>query len=86
MVGHAALNALGDGTSVDGLAVLDASGQSPRETLRQSVESLDQKTREKALEAAQKLIDTGTLIDVPEDLANFFSPRPKELACHVARV
>ncbi len=73
----AALNALGDGTSVDGLAVLDASGQSPMETLRQSVESLDQKTREKALEAAQKLIDTGTLIDVPEELANFFSPRRK---------
>jgi len=74
----AALNIVGGESPVDGLVVLDASGQSPMETLRQSIESLDPESREKALEAAQKLIDTGTLIDVPEDLANFFSPNRKD--------
>jgi len=74
----AVLNSLGLGSFVDGLVVLDASGQSPMETLRQSVEGLDAESRGKALEAAQKLVDTGTLIDVPDDLANFFSPNRKD--------
>jgi len=75
----AALNALGDAASVvDGLVVLDASGESPMERLRQSIEGLDQKSREKALEAAHALVDTGTLIDVPDDLATFFSPGRKD--------
>ncbi len=70
----AALNILGSDTTVDGLVVLDASGQSPMETLRHSVEGLDSEHRRKALEIAQNLVDTGTLVDVPDDLADFFSP------------
>lgn len=75
----AALNALGEGASVvDGLVVLDASGESPMESLRQSLEGLDRQSREKALEAAQTLVDSGTLIEVPELLATFFSPSRKD--------
>jgi len=75
----AALNALGEEASVvDGLVVLDASGESPMESLRQSLEGLDWQSREKALEAAKTLVDSGTLIEVPEHLATFFSPGRKD--------
>lgn len=74
----ATLSFLGNSLPIDGLVVLDASGQSPMETLRQSVENLDPESRAKALEAAQKLVETGTLIDVPENLATFFAHGKKD--------
>lgn len=70
----AALALIGPNVEVDGLVVLDASGVSPMETLTQSVESLSADLRAKALEAANTLIETGKLIDVPQELADFFSP------------
>ena len=59
---------------VDGLVVLDASGVRPLETLEQSVENLPADLKATALEAAHTLVSTGKLIDVPQELANFFSP------------
>jgi hypothetical protein len=75
----AALNQLGqDADLVDGLIMLDSSGQSPMEALAGSLEDQDEEIRNTAMEAAQTLIKTGALIPVPEILADFFSPSRKE--------
>jgi len=63
---------------VDGFIVIDASGQSPIETLKQSIASLDEELRAKALEAARNLVQRGILIDVPVALADFFAPSRKD--------
>ncbi|OQB96858.1 MAG: Alpha/beta hydrolase family protein [Spirochaetes bacterium ADurb.Bin110] len=63
---------------VDGFVVIDASGQSPMETLKQSVASLDEELRAKALEAAHNLVQRGVLIDVPAELIDFFAPSRKD--------
>ena len=63
---------------VDGFIVIDASGQSPIETLKQSIASLDEELRAKALEAARNLVQMGILIDVPVALADFFAPSRKD--------
>lgn len=75
----AALNQLGqDADLVDGLIMLDSSGQSPMEALAGSLRDQDEEIRNTAMEAAQTLIKTGALIPVPEILADFFSPSRKE--------
>lgn len=75
----AALNQLGsDAFLVDGLIMLDSSGQSPMEALAASLENQDPEIRTIATKAAQTLIQTGTLISVPDILADFFSPGRKE--------
>lgn len=73
-----ALASLDSDTAVDGCVVLDASGVSPMETLTQSLQNLSPDLRAKALEAAHALIAEGKLIDVPGELAGFFSPNRKE--------
>jgi len=70
----AALAQLSTDTEVDGFVVLDASGVGPMETLAQSVENLPPDLKATALEAAHALVSSGKLIDVPQELANFFSP------------
>jgi len=65
-------------SKVDGLIVIDASGQSPMETLKASIESLEMPMREKALEAARALVTRGELIEVPPLLADFFAPNKKD--------
>ena len=75
----AALNRLGqDADLVDGLIMLDSSGQSPMEALSDSLKDQNEETRSIAMEAAHTLIKTGTLIPVPEILADFFGPSRKE--------
>ena len=77
-IAMAALNDERLASLVDGLAVIDASGQSPIETLKQSLAGLDEDLRKKALNAAQSLVQNGVLIDVPAELADFFAPSRKD--------
>jgi len=70
----AALGLLPPEVQVDGLIMLDASGISPMELLRESLDSLSEELESKALEAAETLVKTGNLIEVPPDLEDFFSP------------
>jgi alpha-beta hydrolase superfamily lysophospholipase len=70
----AALGLLSPEVQVDGLIMLDASGISPMELLKQSLDSLSKELESKALEAAETLVKTGNLINVPPDLQDFFSP------------
>lgn len=63
---------------VDGIIALDASGQSPMEALGSSLLEAEASFRDRALEIARHLVETGELLSVPEDLADFFAPSRKD--------
>lgn len=78
-IGAAAINLLEkEGKSVDGLVVLDASGEEPIRGLEASLEGLGETTKEEA-EAIIEAILAGDSFPVPSaQLADFFSPSRAE--------
>ncbi|MCX7027596.1 MAG: alpha/beta hydrolase [Spirochaetes bacterium] len=63
-----------EGLSVDGLAVMAASGESPKESLEKMLESLDEARKEEASRIVAALLTNGTVPEPSETLAEFFAP------------
>lgn len=78
-IGAAAMGeAAGEGVSVDGLAVLDASGAPPAEELRASFADLDDKTRIEAETIVEALLAKKPFDEPSAALADFFAPSRRD--------
>jgi len=66
------------GLSVDGFAVLDASGKKPLDILRENLSELDEALRQEAESIVQAILEGSSYQEPSETLRDFFSPQKRE--------